>query len=69
MKQVECRYCGIEIDLSHRDLPDGVVRLDDGVAHEACVLAPVPDLAASHTTAMTERHYQQARARGPIGAG
>ena len=69
MEQHECRYCGIEIDRSDRDLPEGVIRLGESLAHESCVFVKDSDLPSDSTYTIAERQYQEARARGPIDAG
>lgn len=69
MQPAACRYCGVEIEVSGTDLPEGVVRLGTGVAHDACVFARESDPRVGNSAASLERDYQQARARGPISAG
>ncbi len=66
MDQTVCRYCGIEIEMPSPDLPDGVVQLANGVAHEACVYGSPDRGDFPGPGSEAARQYQQTRARGGI---
>ncbi len=66
MDQATCRYCGIEIAPKGPDLPDGVVELADGLAHEACVYGSGEGAQPVNPGSEADRRYQQTRARGGI---
>ncbi|MCP3856718.1 MAG: hypothetical protein GY698_18585 [Actinomycetia bacterium] len=68
MDQPTCRYCGIEIKPStpDRDLPEGVVKLAEGITHEACVYGSTEGAGVDSPGGEAARQYQQTRARSGI---